>query len=400
MKRIAFVVNTLSSGGAERVVSNLSQMLSDRYSIDLILNDEFNIDYPYSGEVHSLGMPGEADRMRAGYQLRALAKRTALLRRLKKERDYAAVISFSDNTNLSNVLSGKINGKRIISVRNSLAGKEASEHRIIAIRRLKLYICGALADCVVCCSAEIGEDIARLCKVSRSKIAVIHNGVSIPETSIRTEKKESLRIITIGRLIEQKAQYHLLYAIRELKDRGVRVELTILGEGRLRIQLEELCKTLGIEDRVTMPGWVKDISPYLQDADAAVISSDYEGCCNAILEAMACGIPCISTDHKTGAREILAPDTDWHNKVTDRIDYAKYGVLIPVCESSAVSASHRKNYRYSERGATEKEKLLADAIYRIVTDKDLADHYRQAGSHRAGELSLEAAAEQWADIIG
>ena len=79
MKRIAFVVNTLSSGGAERVVSNLSRMLSDRYHIDLILNDGWNINYPYSGEVISLGMPGEADRMQAGYQLRALAKRTALL---------------------------------------------------------------------------------------------------------------------------------------------------------------------------------------------------------------------------------------------------------------------------------------------------------------------------------
>ena len=140
-KRIALVVNTLSSGGAEHVAANLSRALSDRFEVDLILNDDVNISYPYSGNIISVGMPAGSDRMSAKYQMTALVKRTSLLKRLKRRRQYAATISFSDNTNLSNVLSRSSHGLTIISLRNSLEGRERSGGRSAYPRRLILRIC-------------------------------------------------------------------------------------------------------------------------------------------------------------------------------------------------------------------------------------------------------------------
>ena len=138
-----------------------------------------------------------------------------------------------------------------------------------------------------------------------------------------------------------------------------------------------------------MPGWVDDVHRYMNSADAAVITSDYEGFCNAILEAMAYGVPCISTDHRTGAREMLAPDTDYSIKVTDRADYAEYGVLVPVCQAGMK--------RSSGSSPAKEEIILADAIQRVLTDTELADKYREAGIRRTEELSLEAAAAKWAE---
>lgn len=397
-KKIALIVNTLSSGGAEHVAANLSRALSERYDVDIILNDGENIRYPYEGRIITLGMPPDSDRMSGKYQLSALIKRTVLLKRLKNENKYAAAYSFSDNTNLSNVLSGARFGRTVISARYSLAGKEKSEKRKSYINRLALAASCVLANTVVSCSEEIGDELKKKYLCRRGKLRVIYNGVDPGEAdnavkAARTDGKGNNgrkipEIISAGRLSEQKAQWHLLYALKVLKDRGIEAHLTILGEGPLRSELEDLCRELGIEGQVSMPGWVQDPYSYYADADTAVFTSSYEGFSNAILEALACGVPCISTDHSTGAREILAPETDWHKKITDRIERAQYGILVPVCEAGMKPGAVR-------RPAME-EKLLADAIQAVVTGNYLADRYRKAGPARARELSLDRAVERWA----
>lgn len=403
MKRIALIVNTLSTGGAERVAANLSRELSERYLVDIILNDRVNTRYPYKGEIISVGMPASEDRMRAGYQIKALIKRTKLLRRLKRERDYTAAISFSDNTNLSNVLSGTKRCKTIVSVRYSLSGKEINENRKSIIYRTALKLSCMLATDVVCCAKEIRDEISELYYHKPEKLAVIYNGVRVDPGRAAGEERQAdqadLRIITVGRLSGAKSQWHLLFALKELKDRGMRVSLTILGEGKLRTQLEELIKALGIGDQVSMPGWVDDPYTYIREAGASVITSYCEGFSNSIMESLACGVPCISTDHYTGAREILAPDTDPSDKVHDRIDFAEYGILIPVCGGNISDAFADNGEEHELRSITAEEKLIADAVQTLLSDKEMAAHYKEAGLERAQQLSWESVAEQWVEII-
>lgn len=116
--------------------------------------------------------------------------------------------------------------------------------------------------------------------------------------------------------------------------------------------------------------------------------SSHEGFSVALLEALACGVPVVSTDHNTGAREILAPDTDYRVKRKEGIEEAAYGILVPVCrgewqgEPEPVTAASRE------------ERTLAEALHRVLTEKDLAEHYREAALKRAYQLSLERTCSQ------
>ena len=118
-------------------------------------------------------------------------------------------------------------------------------------------------------------------------------------------------LVSIGRLTRQKGQCHLLNVVKLLKDSGVPVHLMLLGDGDLRDSLECQAKRLGISDDITFQGFVENPYTYMANADVVVMSSLYEGFSNVIIEALACEAAVVSTDHETGAREILVPDTDY-----------------------------------------------------------------------------------------
>jgi glycosyltransferase involved in cell wall biosynthesis len=111
------------------------------------------------------------------------------------------------------------------------------------------------------------------------------------------------RLVTAGRMLKQKRHDILLraFALSARKD----ARLTILGDGPWRGQLEELGKSLGIADRVDMPGYTGDVLPQLRRSDLFVLSSDYEGLPAVVLEALACNVPVATTDNFLGAREML-----------------------------------------------------------------------------------------------
>ena len=85
--RIAFVVNTLSGGGAERTAAKLSRLLCDRYQIDIIVNDNAHLQYPHRGRIFSLHLPEDKNRMDYTYQIRALVRRTRVLKKLKENQE-------------------------------------------------------------------------------------------------------------------------------------------------------------------------------------------------------------------------------------------------------------------------------------------------------------------------
>lgn len=110
-------------------------------------------------------------------------------------------------------------------------------------------------------------------------------------------------IIAVGRLEPQKQLDLLLHAFSETMTAGTR--LVLLGEGRCRPMLEHLVRTLGLVDRVQLPGFIPDVAPWFARADLCVLPSAYEGLPAVVLEAMAANCPVISTDCFPAARELV-----------------------------------------------------------------------------------------------
>jgi glycosyltransferase involved in cell wall biosynthesis len=117
-------------------------------------------------------------------------------------------------------------------------------------------------------------------------------------------------VIAVGRLSAEKGHAKLLEAFQPLAARFPDWELVIHGEGSERPRLEQLAAHLGVGERVTLPGWSKDVESVLREADLFVLPSRYEGFPNALLEAMAAGVASISFDCDSGPREIIRNGID------------------------------------------------------------------------------------------
>ncbi|MYJ94178.1 MAG: glycosyltransferase, partial [Proteobacteria bacterium] len=129
-------------------------------------------------------------------------------------------------------------------------------------------------------------------------------------------------VLSVGRLARVKDFPTLLRAIRQVsKNRPVR--LIILGEGSWRMRLEKMARKLGVGAIVSLPGWVDNPYAFMSRASVLVLSSKREGLGNVLIEAMACGCPCVSTNCPSGPAEIL--------------ESGRFGPLVPVGNASALA---------------------------------------------------------------
>jgi glycosyltransferase involved in cell wall biosynthesis len=164
----------------------------------------------------------------------------------------------------------------------------------------------AHARVAVSCAAT--EDLARLSRLPRSFFDVIYNPQDVPREISETPPIDGLwggagrRILAVGSMRPVKNFQLLLTAFARISDKDAR--LVILGEGQLRADLERKARDLDIAHRVVMPGFFSDPWPFYASADLFVLSSDYEGFGNVLVEALASGLRIVSTDCSGGA-EIL-----------------------------------------------------------------------------------------------
>ena len=130
---------------------------------------------------------------------------------------------------------------------------------------------------------------------------------SVRKAGEPTDKAGSTRasLIALGRLCEQK-RFDVLLEAFALVRKKQQVDLLILGEGPLRQRLEQQAAAIGVYDSVYMPGFSANPYPALNEADVYIMSSDFEGLPNALLEAQALGVPVVTTDCPTGPSDIIA----------------------------------------------------------------------------------------------
>lgn len=199
---------------------------------------------------------------------------------------------------------------------------------------------------------------------------VIANPVLLPDEKQRTpasgflvhEQKRFL--LAVGRLEHQKGFDVLIQAFAEIASLQIEWHLVIVGEGSERKKLEQLVGQLGLDDRISLPGRTDNVSDWYQQADLFVLSSRFEGFPNALLEAMANGVPAVSFDCQTGPSDII------QNGVN--------GMLVA-----------------PENGAFG----LAKALSSLMTDASLREKLGQQATYVRERYAIEKIAAQWDKVM-
>lgn len=388
MKSIAIIISKLNGGGAERNAANLSIILSKYYNVHLIVFDGKNITYPYEGMLHDLKMPPRKNKLLNFYN------RVMAVRKIKKEYSIFASISLMDGANLTNVFS-KINDKIITSIRINMS-EARKKYKIMNYFIMKLI--ASKSDYIVTVSKDVEDDLVRNFKVTKDKVITIYNSINtLYFNSLydkffdnkRYKKNKNFVISTMGRLEYQKGHWHLIRAMKEIIAKYPFVKLDIYGEGGLEQQLKELAKNSGVSQSVSFKGYVKNPHIELVKSDLFVFPSLFEGLGNALLEIMACGIPCIATDCHSGTREIFDDDFVVRERLKS-VEYLRYGVLVSVDKSYIFDADAPLTYA---------EKQLVDSISRFIEDKKLYEYYSKKVIERAADFSYDNISKQWKSII-
>ena len=237
-----------------------------------------------------------------------------------------------------------------------------------------LRIAYRFADVVVTLTEGARRDLAQNFRMPERKIARMTANAVIDEvtTDMPDVARERGLIVSVGRLSPEKDHATLIRAFGKLGRHDWRLE--IAGEGPMRAPLQALIRELGVQDRVTLTGFVNDPFSVFHRAELAVSTSLYEGFGNAIVEALACGTPVVATDCPYGPREILA-----HGRYGALVRVGDTDALAPAIAQAMAAVPDRTALR--ARAATHTVARAADALLGIIDGLDhaaacSADHTR------------------------
>ncbi len=300
--KVTLIIYGLGGGGAERVMSILANYWVDHdWDITLIMlvgpTDPSFYSLDPRIKLESLGLAAKStNRLTA---LRNVVRRVKILRQKIVASQPDVVISFMNAVNVYNILAcWNLNIPTIVSEHTYPGANDANKIWQFMMKKFYRY-----ADLVTVLTQNA---VPFYPPAAGYRTIVMPNPISQPETVVTIDRLlPTPSLISIGRFDPRKGFDLLFRAFDQIRDRHPDWQLTILGEGPIRAELEALRAQLQLEDCVHLPGAVKNIADYLHQADLFVMSSRVEGFPMALCEAMACGCPVIATDCLSGPSEII-----------------------------------------------------------------------------------------------
>lgn len=353
-KNILMLIASLGGGGAERVACKLASALCKRNKVSLMYFNKKEKTFEVSKEVSlvdssQIKARDRDDRLlRYVEAVRFIKNRVRLITSYKKSNDIDVTVSLLNGPNFYNALSGG-KGKKILSERNdpSRKGKRYRKRARFAYKR---------ADHIVFQTERVQKQFS---ETIQRKSYIIPNPVTVSCYSVPEKRK---KIVTVGRMVEQKNHCLLIRAFSQFHKDHQQHHLYIYGDGELRDQLLELSNKLDISEYVHFEGFCERICEEISDAEMFVLSSDYEGLSNALMEAMMMGIACITTDC-TGAGDL--------------VDNGVNGLIVPVGD----------------------EEALASGMSLLSDDPELREKLGIAAMERADEFRPENIIRKWERIM-
>jgi len=319
-QRVALVIFGLGPGGAERVVCALADhWLRQGREVSLVTLQVAEADaYPVPPGVHRLSLGLASDSSSPLEGMAWSLRRIGALRRALKELQPQVVVGFMPQTNVLCLMA--MPGTRVpVVVCERTDPRRAPLGRPWALLRRLLY---PRAAAVVVQTEALAPWARAFCP----RVHVIPNFVERPlQVATRLAEAGPKRLVAVGRLIPAKGFDLLLQAFAQVAGGRPEWMLTILGEGPERQRLEVQVKDLGLSRRVSMPGRVSNPLDHLVGGQAFALSSRYEGFPNALLEAMACGLPVVAFDCPCGPAEAIRHEHD--------------GLLVPPSDIAALAAA-------------------------------------------------------------
>lgn len=353
-KTLLFYINSIHDGGAERVIIQLAHYFAERGFRSILLTSFVDVDeYPVPNDVDRCSI--EVNEIKQSRFKRNWRRIKALRDLCKKERPYA-VISFMAEPNFRALCATLLLPvKCFVSVRND---PRREYYGLLGYLISKWLF--RLADGVVFQTPDAQRWFPR--SIQRKSV-VISN--PIQESFYHVSRSKNPRhIVTCGRLNQQKNHALLIRAFACIAAKYPQENLLIYGKGSLEEELKQLIISLHLEDRVHLMGLNTQVEKVLAQAKVFVLSSDYEGMPNALMEAVAVGVPSIATDCPCGGPRLL-------------IKNGQNGVLFP-CQD---------------------EKALAVALSDILSNPLKAVQMGESARQSAQIFKSEVIFEQWEKFI-
>lgn len=352
--KIIFIIPNLGAGGAERVISILSDsFLGKSMNVDVILLQDNTISYSISDKVDTVYF--DMNLLSCSKKLSCKILRD-YFKKQKREHGGVVVIPFLD-TCLKRALlaTAGLNIPVIACERNDPYQKGNT-----LIARLKANLPYLMASHCVFQTPGAGEYYySRVQK----KGDIIMNPLVMSDDII-WKGQASKRIVSVGRLEPQKNQLMLIDAFYKVHQEYPEYSLEIYGEGYMKEILQSKIDDLHLNQSVILRGHSPNIPAILEDSYMFVMSSDYEGLSNALIEALAVGMPVVTTDHPCGGAKML---------IKDGIN----GILVPTGDADS----------------------MAIAMKRVIESSDFACQIGENAYHIRELLSVEQITNKWIDMI-
>ncbi|MGG1687209.1 glycosyltransferase family 4 protein [Pseudalkalibacillus sp. NRS-1564] len=345
---ITIFIGGLSGGGAERVVCNLSNFLSARHNVTVLTMSN---DTP-------------------AYQLNRNVKRVSLIKNRESNnfigKNFKRIIRFQNYIKNADadvylvMLPGTINimlaHRNLIKV-PVIVSERCDPQARYESSKLRKWLMKKLYPKAEGFVFQTKDAMSYYSEIIRNRGIVIPNAINHEFVRESFKGKRKKRIVSVGRFTDQKNFKLLIKAFSRITDKYPDYDLIIYGNGPQKNQLVSLVKELKLENKVMFPGYVEKIGDHIIDASLFVLPSNYEGMPNALMEAMALGLPSISTDCPVGGPNFLINDKE-------------NGLLVPVNEVEKLSNAMEKilsneafAFRIGENARNISETLNSDIIY-------------------------------------
>ncbi len=357
-RRLAIFLPSLAGGGAERVSLNLAREVANRgVDVDLVVSQAVG---PYISEIPDGVRLVDLEASRVATSL------PGLVRYLRCNRP-DAMLTVMSHANVVGVTAASIarTSTRVVTSEHDTLSQVTERTTRRRARGMPYLVAKTYprADAIIAVSSGVADDLSTVTGLPRDDIDVIYNPVVTPEVEEAAkqavdhpwfEPGQPPVVLGIGRLAPKKDFPTLMRAFARVREHSP-ARLVILGDGPDREDLDRLARELGIEQDVSMPGFVDNPFSYLRAASVFVLSSRWEGLPTVLIEALYCGTPVVATDCPSGPREILSD--------------GRYGVLVPVDDVEAITAGIDR----AIRGELPRPPIESWAPYKLgtVTDRYL-----------------------------